>query len=201
MDLFETSPDWPGEKIVSIEEIPGGRNSRVFRAVAASGQEYLVKRYLADGPYHQDRAGVEFKALDYLWSQGVREIPQPVYLFREKNTSVFTYIKGEKITPAEAGEKEIQAILNLLASLHRLAHKDTEGWTRPAADACFSLRQIIDSIWVRINRLSAVSAISSIKPLQSFLEEKIIPTAKTINRRARTIFDQMSASLDDLTSS
>ena len=102
---YKTCEGLIGGKISDVELLPGGRNSAVYRVTTADGKELLLKNYLPAGPYHQDRAEVEFTAMEFLWRQGFRCIPRPTQLFLEKKVAIFEYLKGEKISPFESFQR------------------------------------------------------------------------------------------------
>ncbi len=67
-----------GEKDVSLEPIPGGANSIVYRCVLGSGGVFLIKQYLRREGDTWDRLKTEFSGLTFLWENGIRAVPRPV---------------------------------------------------------------------------------------------------------------------------
>jgi len=144
-----------GRAVKTMEWIGGGGNSRIYKL---------------DGPYagkvyfDRKRLETEFAALQFCWEHGIRCVPQPIGADPMANLAVYEFIAGEKPSPTESD------ILAAVEFLDTLKHLSVHGAHLPlAAEACFSIHEIIANIDARLARLAVVPA------LQEFLTREFVP--------------------------
>ncbi len=82
-----------------FSRIRAGRNSRVWR-VESTGRIVVGKEYFQGVGDTRDRLGVEFQFLDFLWKNGVRNIPEPLVTIPECNTGIFSHVSGKRVEQA-----------------------------------------------------------------------------------------------------
>src|SRR5687767_13387999 len=85
--------------IFSTDYIGGGRNSRIYRLQNAESKRYALKVYFQQAGDSRDRLSTEFNSLAFLWTCGIRTIPQPIQYHKEAAIALYEYIDGEKLSP------------------------------------------------------------------------------------------------------
>jgi hypothetical protein len=130
----------------AMEWIGGGGNSRIYKL----GSGYAGKSY-----FQPKRLAVEFPALQFMWQAGIRCIPQPIAA--DEKVAVYEFIEGTKPMPSEA---DIDTAVDFLFRL-----KGLTGDFAPAAEACFSVKEIIANIESRFARLAGTEVIAEFRPL------------------------------------
>jgi len=150
-----------GRDVVASEPIGAGRNSRVFRVeLARAGlpapHEVVVKFYRRDAGDARDRLSTEFGSLQFLWQNGVRAVPRPVAIDRDRQCAIYEYIEGEVATSREIRSEDIDTSVSFLSDLKRLREAPGSEALPPASEACFSLAAIVTSVEERLDRLQNV---------------------------------------------
>ena len=144
-----------GRPVGAMHWIGGGGNSRIYKLAGP----YAGKVY-----FQQKRLDVEFSALQFLWQHGIRCVPQPIAADAPGKLAVYEFIEGTKPVPTSA---DIDVAVEFLVSLKQLS---AHGGDLPtAAEACFSVHEIIRNIEGRLTRLSGVPS------LRGFLEREFQP--------------------------
>lgn len=170
----ETVERLAGSSPRSLTPIGGGRNSRVFRLETADGRITALKAYFRHPGDSRDRLGVEFGALDFLWEQGVRCVPQPLASDVPAALGLYEFIPGER--PSVPCDGEIDAACAFAATLWSLRHAPGAEELPEASEACFSFRALAQSIDARLDRLRSVDAgLAEESGLASFLREELVP--------------------------
>lgn len=145
----------------AMEWIGGGGNSRIYKLNGTvAGKVY----------FQQKRLDVEFAAMQFLWQNGIRCIPRPLAVDPPGKIALYEFIEGTRPVPTAA---DIDAAVDFLLRL-----KGLNGDLPPAAEACFSIHEIIVNIEERLARLEPVT------PLREFLRE------------FRRLFDQLRRTPD-----
>jgi hypothetical protein len=160
-DLGEICRAALGRGLVSSAPVGAGRNSRVFRIDLDGGDSpssVVVKFYRRDSGDTRDRLGTEFESLRFLWENGVRTIPRPIAIDRDRHFAVYEFIDGDVPASATVTESDIDAAVDFLAVLERLRSVPAGQTLPPASEACFSLAEIVSSIEGRRERLRRVPA-------------------------------------------
>lgn len=134
-----------------------GVNSRSARVLADSGKEYFVKGYLLPEGDGRDRVDSEFKALEFLWRNGVRAIAPPLLTLPEEKISVFGSVRGRRFRPEFITESDARAAAGFFADLQKLRPKAREAGIGPASEACFSLERHLELVEARLARLEALT--------------------------------------------
>jgi hypothetical protein len=135
-----------GKPVGAMEWVGGGGNSRIYKLAGG----YAGKSY-----FQQNRLAVEFPAMQFMWQHGIRCIPQPIAA--DEKIAVYEFIDGAKPVPNEA---DIHAAVNFLNQLRGLS-----GDLPNAAEACFSVGEIIANIESRFARLAGTEVIHEFQPL------------------------------------
>jgi aminoglycoside phosphotransferase (APT) family kinase protein len=105
-----------GFRVASSSQLHGGNNLLVV-LVGEDGRR-LVTRSPPHDARHADRLGREFRALAYLRSGGVCDVPDPLLRCDEHRVGVYSFEKGERRLADELTEHDAE---HLAAFLHRLA--------------------------------------------------------------------------------
>lgn len=161
-----------GKPIVAFEPIAAGRNSRVFRATAADGAAYAVKQYVAST--ERNALEIEFSALQFLNARGIGGVPRAIAIDRVRNLAVYDYIHGTSFDDTIA-LADIDAAVDFALELGELSWTET-GWDTRAAEACFTLHDVVENINARLARLMSLQADSPLyRELRGFLETALSP--------------------------
>jgi thiamine kinase-like enzyme len=134
----------------------------------ADSSRFAAKIYpglTADG---QDRLTVESEALSFMHQHGIECVPQPIVSDSVNQCAVFEFIEGAKVASNEVSEADIDQATQFLASLDNLKNGPDSSQLPRAAEACFSLRDIIDNLDSRLARLEVTGA-------QGFLVAEFAP--------------------------
>ena len=135
-----------GRSVGEMERVSGGSNSRIYKLAGGyAGKSYFQPRRLA----------VEFRAMQFMWEHGIRCIPKPIAA--DERVAVYEFIGGTKPIPTSA---DIDAAVNFLNRLRGLT-----GDLPNAAEACFSVKEIIANIESRFSRLEGTEVIREFEPL------------------------------------
>jgi hypothetical protein len=127
-----------------------GGNNRSFRL---DGPDFSVvaKLYFSSELDPRDRLGAEFSFSQLLWSQGRRDIPQPLFCDPRRKIGVYQALAGRKLQAEEIDQSKAQLMLKFFSDLNSL--RAQAGGLRPASEACFSLLEHSRTISGRLDTL------------------------------------------------
>ena len=183
-DLLDTVERLSRAKVTSLEPVAGGRNSRVFRAQLDDGRDVAVKACFRNPNDPRDRAGVEFEALRLMWEHGFRDVPQPFALNRAAGVALYEFIPGAP--PGTIRTSDIDALVDFLGRLRKLARQPECKIIGSASEACFSVAEVVEVLHRRRARLAAAEAgAKQLAALQAFLRDEFDPAWERIVRWSR----------------
>ncbi|WP_419786438.1 aminoglycoside phosphotransferase family protein [Pseudodesulfovibrio sp.] len=143
----------PGTK---ASPLGGGRNSQVFLMDIPDRDPLVFKRYFVDTSDKRDRQGAEARALRFLAEAGVRQSPRLLALDKDRQASMLSYVRGDKIAePTEHHMDESARFLVRLIELSASEEAAKTGFTS-ASEAFFSVEGVAENIRVRLARLDSV---------------------------------------------
>lgn len=189
-----------GEAVLSLAPLGGGRNSRVYRLQCHGGRQYVAKRY-AHYPFDgRDRMTAEFSSLQFLWRHGVRNIPRPIKTDVTCQCAIYEYVEGDAIPSSMVTAHEIDEVVAFLSVLWGLRHRAGSDQLWVAAEACFSLRDLIGCIQRRLDRLVEATT-DRVEPqhvaLRTFLQGTFVPALQELARWAQDRAQQLGISLEE----
>ncbi len=165
-----------GGRVSAVEELGGGRNSRVFRVGVEGNDPVAVKVYTG-----AERLRAEYRALEFLWAKGLRLVPQPLLANPELGCAVYQFIPGERIRPGEVSGGDIDAAVAFLGTLRDLAQRPDSQDLPPASEACLTLEGICGNIAQRLECFAGLPDQGEpCRQLHRFLAEDFAPELERI---------------------
>ena len=156
----------------AFQQLKGGRNSRVFRVDDAEGRAVAVKAYFRSAQDRRHRMGGEFRALELLQKEGVREVPRPLAADEERHVAVYEFIEGRPVPSAEVSAPDIDQLADFLRTLKQIAPHGAVSHFPAASEACFSIEEIFGNLNSRFATLER--AAKDEPALAQFLEEEFV---------------------------
>ena len=168
-----------GGPVERLQQVGGGRNSRVHRVDAASGT-FALKQYpsLEDDP--RDRLGAEVDALRWMAENGFTGAPRVIAVDREQNFVLLSWLDGERLDAV--GDEDIDLAVAFLCQLHEFRHSPALPPSRAAAEACRAGAEIERQLSARIRQLRAIEREPA---LGEFLNAVLSPILTEFVARAR----------------
>lgn len=179
-----------GDRVAALEWLSGGGNSRVCKLACERRGTLAGKLYFPHRLRPKNHLQVEFSALEFLWRNGVRRVPQPVAADPERGCAVYEFIEGVKVPTASVSEADMDEAVEFLAALRDLVSRPGAGGLPVAAEAFFAVPGIVGNLEHRLARLSAVPRTGGLRPaLHEFLESELRPCLRDMVASARTQLD------------
>ena len=174
--------------IRNATQVRGGGNSQIWRIETEEGA-LACKIYFADANDKRRRLETEFGAHTFLWTSGVRNIPEPVSFDSEHKFALFKFIDGAPVIGAPITSHDIQSAVEFIQRLFNLS-KQTGGYDfSPASEAYFSIRDVIENIRARLDRLAAIKEDASnadlFRQFSHFVGEELLIALSSVESAAR----------------
>jgi Phosphotransferase enzyme family len=163
--------------VEAIEEVGGGGNSRVYRLRVVPQATYALKAYFRHASENRARMETEFASLEFLWKGGVRNIPRPVAASPEYGFAIYSWIDGRRIAAADVTAASIEAAADFLCRVAELRGQAGSQALRPASEACFSGRAIVENL---DRRIAPLRARTESRELTMFLSSRLLPATERI---------------------
>jgi len=174
-----------GQRVESIARIGGGRNSRVYRVRCGTG-DHAAKFYFGRTADGRDRSQIEYSAFDFLWRRGVRCIPQPLKCDPARQVAVYEFIEGEPVEASAVAAGDIDQLAALVRQLREIAADPASQTLGPAAEAFFSVNDVIGNIADRYHRMASLEVRSpSHDAMRQFLAADYEPAFSRLAEWAR----------------
>ena len=142
-----------GARVLEVQRVGGGRNSRVSRITTSEGV-FALKRYppLIDDP--RDRLATETRALGWMAEHGVDVVPRVIALERATNCALLSWVEG--VLVSEVGAHDVDQAAAFLGAVERLRRSFDFPSLQLASEACLSGAEIERQIRARMSRLNAL---------------------------------------------
>ena len=129
-----------------------GGNNQVFRLTGASG-DFALKRYFQHPGDTRDRFNNERAFYTLLWSNGVREIPEPCAWDAEFRVGLFSFVKGTKLRAEDVSREFVEQSLEFVRKVNALRATEAAKNVPVASEAFFSVGEQIESVGGRVDAL------------------------------------------------
>jgi len=174
-------------KIIGLEKLGGGRNSRVYKVSCAEGVEFVAKVYHQQESDTRPRQETEFRGLRFLWDFGIRSIPQPIVLETIVGLSVFEFIRGSPILPSCLDSSDVEQAASFLLELKNASNWHGSASLPVASEAFFSIESVLANITFRMKRLMALQLDPVNEYFHKFLNYQLIQAIQTVETWSRTV--------------
>lgn len=175
-----------GEMVTGIEKIPGGINSGAFK-ISTDHDEYLGKIYPISKGAGRERLAAEFYGLRFLWQNGIRNIPEPLFASQKQHLALYRFIRGRKIRPGEITAADVDEAADFASRVHSLVRSKGADNQPIASEACFSIREYIDCIIGRVDKLEKIIKRDIIfDALKKYLKNEFMPFFDIVRKEAAT---------------
>lgn len=160
------------------ERIKDGRNSDVWRLFNKKGQ-WILKNYYNKPCDPRDRLGTEFGFLSFLLEQRVFDVPIPIGKDLQFNRGLYSFLTGER--PGKIETWHITLATDFVKNINQHRNSNAAQSLPTAAEACFSIKDHLNSARRRIQRLIKVDPKLEIeRDANIFVNSKLIPAWKRI---------------------
>jgi len=167
-----------GQPVSQLVTVPGGFNSRVYRVVCeGTPVSYVVKFYPENDSIHRDRLVVEFTGLEFMRAEGLRSVPEPIAMDRVHRCAVYGWIDGKKISENQSTDADLDQAVDFLLALKEIGYKDRAKKLPNAAEACFSVDDVLANIEERYQRFTELYDQNDVQQaqLRTFLSDEWRP--------------------------
>ena len=149
--------------IISIKNINGRGNSRIYKALSSEGDNFILKDYpdLLNDP--RERLVTEVSALNMI--ESINQTPKVVAFNEQQNIALYEWIEG--VHPSNIDDKHIIEALKFIKNIQNVKDKES---CELASEACLSAEHLFTQIDDRFKKLSLVNN----QYLQDFLNNTFI---------------------------
>jgi hypothetical protein len=151
--IFEVAKSLAGAPIEAVEQVGGGRNSRVFR-IDCYGHRFALKQYPSRSDDPRDRLGSEVGALRLMEQFKLTMVPHVVAIDASRGFALLSWIDGSPVE--EVTTSDIDSAVAFLSAIHGLSETPWAVEQPLAAEACLSGEEIARQIKARLDRLRMV---------------------------------------------
>jgi hypothetical protein len=176
-----------GAEVADLEVVGGGGNSRVYRLRLNGGGSRALKVYFQDSSDPRNRMQTEFSSLQFLWRNGVRDIPEPLAASPEDGCAVYGWIEGAKIAPGSVAGGDIDCAVSFLQRVAELRAAPGTGGLGRASEACFSGAALLGNLERRLEPLRDRAGDAC---LSSFLCGTFLPALDRMSGWSRALLGQ-----------
>jgi hypothetical protein len=171
-----------GRRPRAVERLTGGANNIVAK-VKGDRETLLAKIYFTHARDPRDRLGVEFNMLSFLWENGIRCVPRPIAMNRDRHLGVYGFMEGERLTAGQVGWDDVRQLADLLGAMWMVGSKPGAETLPNASEAHFSLRKYRDHVEARLERVEAVlKSDSTAASAREFVQAQMRPGFEKVSR-------------------
>ncbi len=153
-----------------------GGNNKVFILEIDGTLKYVMKHYFRHASDPRDRFRAEWTFLEYARDAGVTCVPKPIICDPRRGIAIVEYIAGNKILKERVCGNHISQALNFFESINQNNDFNASKYCLNAAESCLSMRDHLDSVNRRINRLLQIDNESEInRSVHFFIRYDVIP--------------------------
>ena len=140
-----------------LDRLAGGANNIGIR-VELGGRCLFAKVYFRHPGDERDRLGAEFRMLKFLWSNGIRCVPQPLACEPESGIGLYEFVEGRTPVRESISWEDVAQLAGFLVAICRLRKQSGAGDLAAASEACFSIADYVRLQDARMERLTAAAA-------------------------------------------
>lgn len=160
--------------VVAVSRIRIGGNNQIYR-LRGRGQDFALKFYPPQAEDQRDRLGLEFSALKFMSSNGVKSVPMPIAMSRQTNCALYEWVDGTVVN--KTGVNDIESMIALVGELAELRNTVEAAGLSPASASCLNKGDPGRQLEARLERLTLAGEHDP--SLDRFLSSWLEPAVKT----------------------
>ncbi|MFQ5732236.1 MAG: phosphotransferase [Planctomycetaceae bacterium] len=147
-------------KVIDEAPMTGGGNNRLSRLTLADGRRVVAKSFFRDRSESRDRMESETSFLRFCKNNGVACVPALIASDRAAGVAILEDLSGQR--PVRVDEGLLESAIDFVTAVNRFRNTPEARSLPPASDACFSLKENLDSVRRRLQRLQTMAADSNV---------------------------------------
>ncbi|MBI2442238.1 MAG: phosphotransferase [Lentisphaerae bacterium] len=172
---FATEPE-------RIEPLAGGANNRVFK-VRLGRQAVLAKVYFRHPGDRRDRLSAEFGMLAFLWQNGLRCIPEPLFADRQRHIGLYQFVEGRRPRPEEIAWSDVSELIFLLKEMWRLRRRPDAAALPRGSDSSFSMAGFLANVEGRFRCVARALKTGRVSPeARQFVAGEVAARMKAVRQ-------------------
>jgi hypothetical protein len=176
----------------------GGGNNKVFILEMNGIPKYVMKHYFRHAADPRDRCRAEWTFLEYAADAGISCVPKPIICDPDRGIAVYEYIHGHKVPTEHLSGNHITQALDFFEAINKNYDSGTPKNLLPAAESCFSMRDHLECVNRRIDRLLQMDTGSEIdRSAIHFVRNELIPRWENVRKDILEQEKQGLSGLDD----
>ena len=176
------------EPFKEIKKILGRGNSTVYKIDVPGDKSYVLKHYPDQLADNRPRLETEYKALQMLYENGIKNVPKRIEKNRDLNLGLYEWINGKKVDNPIVDDLD-QAV-QFAEKLYIISKQIDGNQIGIASEACLSAYELVSQIENRYSRLNAQS--NEHIELTIFLEEVFDPLWKKVKNESTSLWPEES---------
>jgi hypothetical protein len=169
-EIVDVATALVGGPIDAVNQVGGGRNSRVFY-VSCNGRSFALKQYPSRDDDPRDRLATEVGALRLMEHYQIEVVPRVVAVDAGRGFALLSWIDGAAV--GDVTDSDVDSAIAFLTTVHGL-RKTSWAMEQPAAaEACLAGSEIERQIAMRLDRLRALS--KDEPQLSDFIDNSFVP--------------------------
>ncbi|MBX9690018.1 MAG: aminoglycoside phosphotransferase family protein [Candidatus Obscuribacterales bacterium] len=178
--------------------LKGGKNNQVYRVESASSSAVL-KAYFQHSEDKRPRCRTEFSFSRFLWSNGVRCIPEPIACDAESGFAIYEHVDGRPLTGADVNDSSVEQALRFYEAINSCRDRAEAATLGEASEACFSVTQHLACVEQRVEKLVAkVGESNCNKRLFDFVSSRLLPAWEDTKIRLLQACARLNLDLESL---
>ena len=183
---------------MTLTRLPGGANNRVYR-VSGTQPPALLKAYFRGPGDSRDRLGAEFGFLRFASDRGITGIPRAFACDPAAGVGLYEFVGGRLVRAQDVGEPEVRRAAAFVEDVNRGRHEPAARRLPTASEACFALREHLECVERRVDRLTGVSGATPLeRRAKELVEDALVPTWRSVRATAEARSASLGVSLDAL---
>ncbi len=153
MNIVDCLSDITNQQVTHVYFIGGGGNNQIYHFMSNNNEKLLAKFYYHHVTDMRHRALTEYTAMRYLWRNGMRCIPEPLYHDDKMRCVIYEYVEGNCLNNDEITNQHINQTIGFLLKLREFSRQQDSYVFNPASESCFSVGDLVACIKTRIEKL------------------------------------------------
>jgi hypothetical protein len=163
----------------TLRLVQTGRNNRVWVVESSRGRSVL-KKYRRSAADVRDRLATEYRFLELLNANGIEHVPEPIAYDGDLHMALYSFLPGTPI--GEVTRDHICQSAEFVLRVDGLRAHPSALAIPAASEACFSIRDHLDSVRVRAEQLVTLSVESPLhEEVRRLARSGLLPALDRIN--------------------
>jgi len=183
------------QSVLDIKLLSMGGNNQTYQ-IGIEKKSFIAKHYFRHQDDPRDRLVSEYLFLQHCEQYAPCWCPAPIAIDFEKGLAIYEFIEGDRLEARDINRGAVQQAANFFVTINQAKSREAAKNLPIASEACFSIKEHIELVKSRIDKLNSIDVINNETSLVKILVTELTYEIDNFLSKIKNISNELKLDID-----